>query len=226
MFQFTNRISTGYGPHREDNRNCAIQWRKLSKLEISRREAGCLKTICEREEAGDGAGDGVLSEEFHKLDLKAQDIITSLISDDFLEYVRDQTTAKGMWDSLCATFERRSCQGQTLVRKELANLKLLEGGNLNAHLIKFDNLVRQLKAAGAKPSEGDLISQLFITLPASYDAVVTALENLAEEDLKLSTVKSRLLGEETKQNNRNADQQTNSTNAASSDINKPIADQR
>ena len=65
--------------------------------------AGCLKAICEREEARDGAGDGVLSEEFNKLDLKAQDIITSLISDDYLEYVRDQTTAKGMWDSLCAS---------------------------------------------------------------------------------------------------------------------------
>ena len=138
---------------------------------------GCTKPICGYEAAGDGAGDRISSQKFAKIDLKAEDLITSLISENFLEYVRDQTAAKGMWESLCATFDKGSCQGQTLVRKNLANFKLLENGSLNAHLIKFD-----------------LISQLFITLPASYDVVVTALANLAQEDLKLSILKSRLLG--------------------------------
>ena len=115
-----------------------------------------------------------------------------------MEYVRDQPTPKGMWKLLCATFERKSCQGQTLVRKELANLKLLEGENLNEHLLKFDTLARQLRAARAKPSKGDLISQLFMTAGV-IRCSCNVLENLVEEDLKLSLVKSRLLGEEAKQ---------------------------
>ena len=107
-----------------------------------------------------------------------------------------------MWNALCAAFERKSCQSQTLVRKELANLKLNEGGDLNAHLLKFDSLVRQWKTSGGSPSEQDLVSQLFISLPGTFDPVVTALENLSESDLKLSDVKCRLLAEDIKLKNR------------------------
>lgn len=60
----------------------------------------------------------------------------------------------------------------------------------------FDDLVRQLKTAGANLEDGDLVSQLFLSLPDSYDPLVTALENLREEDLNLDLVKQRLLAEE------------------------------
>ena len=48
----------------------------------------------------------------------AQDIITSFISDDYLEYIRDEKSAHGMWKALSAVFEQKSCQGQTLARKQ------------------------------------------------------------------------------------------------------------
>lgn len=40
------------------------------------------------------------------------------------------------------------------------------------HLAEIDDLVRQLKTAGAKMETSDLVSQLFITLPSSYDPLV------------------------------------------------------
>lgn len=84
--------------------------------------------------------------EFGKMDTKAQDIITSLISDDYLEYIRDKLTAKQMWDGLIATFACKSSQNQTIVRKELANLRFKENDRLNQHFLKFDSLIRQLKS--------------------------------------------------------------------------------
>ena len=136
--------------------------------------------------------------DFGKQDSKAQDIITSYVSDNYLEYIQDETSAYEMWKVLIENFERKSCQSQTLVRRELANLKLQDGAELSAHLLKFDSLVRELKAAGGTPSDGDRVSQLFISLPPCFDVVVTALENLAEDQIKLSTIKTRLLTEEQK----------------------------
>ena len=52
------------------------------------------------------------------MDCMAQDIITSFISDDYLEYIRDEKSAHGMWKALSAVFEQKSCQGQTLARKQ------------------------------------------------------------------------------------------------------------
>ena len=68
-------------------------------------------------------------------------------------------------------------QSRTLIRKELAHLKLSELEDLNSHLLKFEFLIRELKDAGGKPSEADLVAQLFVTLPVSYEAVVRTLEN-------------------------------------------------
>ena len=154
--------------------------------------------------------------EREKIDCKAQDIITSFISDDYLEYIRDESTAFGMWKVLQDNFQRKSCQNQTLIRKELANLKLNEGGDLNSHLLKFDGLVRELKGAGATPSEHDLVSQLFVTLPVSFDAVVTALENLSDDDLNMNTVRTRLLAENQKLKNRAAESVSSNVTAFTS----------
>lgn len=46
------------------------------------------------------------------------------------------------------------------------------------HSEAFDDLVRQLKSAGAKLEESDLVSLLLLTLPDIFDSLVTALENL------------------------------------------------
>lgn len=85
-----------------------------------------------------------------------------------------------------------------MVRKELARLRLRDGDDMSSHLLNFDSLIRQLKFAGAKPDESDLVSQLFLTLPESFYPIVTALENLPTEEIHFSVVKQRLLSEETK----------------------------
>ena len=95
-----------------------------------------------------------------KMDSKAQDLIVCFIHEDYLSYVQEKHLAKEMWDSL----KRKSNQTQTLIRKELACLKYRNGDDMNKHFMKFESLIRDLKAAGAKPEEADLVSQLFLTL--------------------------------------------------------------
>lgn len=62
---------------------------------------------------------------------------------------------------------------------------------MRSHLLAFDDLMRQIKTAGAELANGALVSQLFLSLPDSYDPLVTALENIKEEDLTLDIVKQK-----------------------------------
>jgi len=135
---------------------------------------------------------------FEKMDKKAKCVLISLIDDQYLECVREKTTAKEMWSTLENTFAKKSLVSQTLVRKQLAMLRMKKDESLQEHLLVFEDLVRQLKTAGAKLTEGDIISQLFVSLPDTFDSVVTALENISESELTLSQVKQRLLAEERK----------------------------
>lgn len=69
---------------------------------------------------------------------------------------------------------------------------------MSAHFLKFDRLICELKSIGAMIEETDVVCHLLLTLPSKYDAVVTALETLSTEQLKISFVKNRLLDKEAK----------------------------
>lgn len=49
------------------------------------------------------------------------------------------------------------------------------------------------ETAGAKLEENNTASQLFLTLPDSYESLVTALNDISENNLTLETEKQRLL---------------------------------
>lgn len=57
-------------------------------------------------------------------------------------------------------------------------MKYNDNESIDDSLLNFEKAVRQLKAIGAKSEETDLICQLMVTLPSSFDPLVTALQTL------------------------------------------------
>lgn len=135
-----------------------------------------------------------------KNEKRCKSVLIDHIADSQLEHIKDKTTAKEIFDALKSVFERKSVAGQLLLRKQLCTLKFDEIGNMNKHLLEFDNIIRELKGIGAKMEDIDVICQLLLTMPNSYNSLVTSLETLHPETLNMEFVKSRLLDEYRKRN--------------------------
>lgn len=135
-----------------------------------------------------------------KREKKCKSVFVKYIADSQLEYMKDELMAKDIYDALKKIFERKSIAGQLWLRKKLLTLMYNESGHIKDHLLEFDKTVRELKAIGAKLEEMDSICQLLLTLPKSFDSLVTALETLYPETISMDFVKSRLLDEYNKRN--------------------------
>lgn len=148
--------------------------------------------------------------DFQKKDRKCKSIITQFLSDSHLEYVKDKYTAQEMWESLSKTFQRKGIANQLYLRKQLLQLKVDDDKSLTLHFLTFDGIIRKLKGCGANLEEIDIICHLLLTLPKSYEMVVTAIETLGN-DLTLEYVKGRLLDEEAKRQSKASKIPENST---------------
>lgn len=62
----------------------------------------------------------------------------------------------------------------------------------------FDETVRSLKAAGGNLEEDNVICYLLLSMPETYNVVVTAIETISSDKLTVNFVKGWLLDEEVK----------------------------
>uniref|UniRef100_A0A0A9YV18 Copia protein n=1 Tax=Lygus hesperus TaxID=30085 RepID=A0A0A9YV18_LYGHE len=129
-------------------------------------------------------------------DVKAQSIIIQGISDKHLDLIKDCKSAKEQLSALQKIFARTSSFAKLTLWRQLFNLRSGVDDSLEDHFLKFDTIIRQLGELGSKIDESDRICHLLLSLPSKYDAVVTALETVAE--VKIDFVKARLLDQEIK----------------------------
>ena len=147
-------------------------------------------------------------------DKEAKSLITRCVANSHISYLRNKTYAYEMWEALEQAYERKSVVSRIFLKKKLLHMVYKEDEPLHSYFAKFESAVYDLKAVGGKMEEEDIVMQLLISLPDSYDGLVMALENLPESELTMDRVKARLLEEELKRNSRKEPTDNGSGNAA------------
>lgn len=141
---------------------------------------------------------------------KCISILVQTICDAQFEYIKEKKTVKEMFDTLCGVFKGKSTASQLLLRKQLLTMKCNESEDIKDHFFHFDKIVHELKSTGAKIEDLDVVVYLLLTLPKSYNNLVTVLETIDQSKLSLEFVKTRLMDESNKRGNYNSGKQSES----------------
>lgn len=137
-----------------------------------------------------------VTNDWTSMDEKALTTIALNIEDDQIQHIRNCVTAKCAWDALNEFRGRDSPSNRVHILRTIMSQRLEEGGNIEAHVTKMNDLFLKLMALSdeIKP-EFFMSATLLGSLPPSYDIMILALEVRGEEDITMNLVSTTLIAE-------------------------------
>ena len=121
-----------------------------------------------------------------KKEKKAQAITGLSLSDEILENVREAETTKAMWTAIKNVFERHALLNKLSARKKFYTATM----DSQETVLQFSNRIRQLvarlKSMNIEISYREMPMALLNGLPEEYNALISALDVIDEDESKLN----------------------------------------
>lgn len=113
-----------------------------------------------------------------------------------LEYLITCKTAAEMWSKLSTIHEQKSASNKLILMTKFHEYKMSSTDSVAQHAAKIENMARQLKNVGKELSEITVIAKILGTLPSKFNALVTAWNNVNQQDQKKEVLIEHLIKEE------------------------------
>ncbi|GBO07412.1 Retrovirus-related Pol polyprotein from transposon TNT 1-94 [Araneus ventricosus] len=144
-------------------------------------------------------------ERYIKKDRQARAIINLCIEDSQIIHIKYETTAKATWNKLKTIHERSNLSSKLFLLRKLYATKMSEDGNMNEHIAQMLELIDKLKAVGEEIKDDHIAALLLVSVPKSYDTLITALEARPENELTPELIKNKLTDEYNRRKEQDSD---------------------
>jgi hypothetical protein len=114
-----------------------------------------------------------------------------------LAHIQYCENVKSAWKTLCDVQEAKII-GNKLFFRRFFTIKMQKGEDLLVHINMVKALADQLHSIEVKIEDEDVYMVIFMSLPPSFDNLVTSLESMSTKDVDLQFIVVRLLHEVSK----------------------------
>lgn len=143
-----------------------------------------------------------VTDAWNKADRKARATLGLCIDESQYVLIKDSVSAKAVWDALKAYHEKSTASSQLSLLNRLCDAKLSENGDVEKHLLELDSLFERLVNAGLELAEKLKIAMVLRSMPESYHFLASALEARPDADVTMQLVRSKLMDEYHKRQER------------------------
>ena len=110
---------------------------------------------------------------FDKAQKKTKALLVTSINSDLIYLVTECQTPKEIWNKLKLRFERDTTANKLFLKQQFFSMKMKESDSLDEHLRKMKVITDQLAAIKAPIPEDEHLVALLLSLPRSYNTLVT-----------------------------------------------------
>ena len=115
-----------------------------------------------------------------KDNVKAIVLISTSVQRAQLQPLVSCTTAKQMWDALCAIYEQKSTWNKLYLSRKFHEYRMASGDSMVQHVAKVKNMAQQLRVLGSAVDDTTVMAKILASLSPKYSAFRTVWENMDE----------------------------------------------
>lgn len=130
--------------------------------------------------------------DWDKKDLKAINIIYSVITNRQLEFISEERTTYAIMKKFDEMYLKESTALQIVCRRRLKKIRLNKYSDSASFLSDFEKLINELKSVGAQVREKEKLNYMLNTLPEEYSYIGDLIGTLKEEDQTVAYVKNKI----------------------------------
>jgi len=120
------------------------------------------------------------------------------LTDAQLAHIQYCDNVKSAWEALCGVHEAKTISNKLFLRRRFFTIKTQEGDDMLVHINTVKALADQLRSIKVNITDEDVYMVLLMSLPSSFDNLVTSLESMSTKDVDLQFIVARLLYEMSK----------------------------
>lgn len=117
-------------------------------------------------------------------DNQAFTILTLNIKNSQITHIQDCETVQEAWEALREVHQGIGATGRMVLMQRLWGLRMQDGDDMAGHLNKFRELANQVESLspeGKQIDDNELVTLLSLSLPASYEPLVMALQSRSDD---------------------------------------------
>jgi hypothetical protein len=105
-----------------------------------------------------------------------------------LAHIQYCKNVKSVWETLCGVHEAKTIENKLFFQRRFFTIKMQEGEDLLVHINMVKALVNQLCSVEVKIKDEGVYMLLFMSLPPSFNNLVTSLESMSTKDVDLQFI--------------------------------------
>jgi hypothetical protein len=134
----------------------------------------------------------VATTDYNEKEMKAFALLCEHLTDAQLAHIQYCDNVRSAWEALCGVHEAKTIGNKLFFRRRFFTIKMQKGDDMLVHINKVKALTDQLRSIEVNITDEDVYMVLFMSLPPSFDNLVTSLESMSTKYVDLPFIVARL----------------------------------